>query len=130
MLRVAEPARRAAVEALTAKGLIKTDPDKADLAINLRGQFLPKVAVTQYGYVPGPGFARRGGYVGAYAGVDVNNYEERTLTVEVFDNHTKELTWVGWSKRDTTGEVDVEKLQSSIRGILSQLPAGAAATPR
>jgi len=124
MLRVGEPARKAAVEALTAKGLTEADQAQADLAINLKGQFLPKVKVTQYGYVAGPTYQRLGGYQGGYrySGVDVDNYEERTLTIEVFDNHTKELTWVGWSKRDSSEQVDVEKLQAGIRSILAELP--------
>jgi uncharacterized protein DUF4136 len=130
MLRVAEPAHKAAVEALTAKGLTEAGREQADLAINLRGQFLPKVQVTNYGYVAGPVGLRRGAYggVGAYQSQDVSNYEERTLTIEVFDNHTKELTWVGWSKRDATSQVDVEKLQAAIRSILSELPVGATAS--
>jgi hypothetical protein len=130
MLRVAEPARQAAVQALTAKGLTEADRAQADLAVNLRGQFLPKVKVTEYGYAAGPVVPRLGAPQGGYrySGVDVENYEERTLTIEVFDNHTKELTWVGWSKREATDQVDVEKLQAAIRSILAGLPAGAVAS--
>jgi hypothetical protein len=134
MLRVAEPAHKAAVEALTAKGLTEANPDQADIAVNLRGQFLPKVQVTNYGYVAGPAYARGrfGGYAGGsyYQGQNVSNYEERTLTIEVFDNHTKELTWVGWSKRNATTQVDVEKLQEGIRSILAEFPAGTIASSR
>jgi hypothetical protein len=127
MLRVAEPAHKAAVEALTAKGLTEADREHADLAVNLRGQFLPKVQVTNYGYAASPVGLRRGYGGGVVYGQDVSNYEERTLTIEVFDNHTKELTWVGWSKRDATAQVDVEKLQAGIRSILAEFPAGATA---
>jgi hypothetical protein len=129
MLRVGEPAHKAAVEALTAKGLTEADLAQADIAVNLRGQFLPKVEVANYGYAGGPVGLRRGGFAGGgYQGQEVSNYEERTLTIEVFDNHTKELSWVGWSKRDATAEVDVEKLQAGIRSILAEFPAGATAS--
>jgi hypothetical protein len=130
MLRVAEPARKAVVESLAAKGLTETDRAQADISLNLRGQSLPKVQVTDYGYSSGVVYGRAGRYYGyrGYRDVEVNNYEERTLSIEVFDNRTKELSWAGWIKRDATGPVDVERLQAAIRNILSKFPAGATAS--
>lgn len=78
----------------------------------------------------GPVGLSRGYGGGVVYGQDVSNYEERTLTIEVFDNHTKDLTWVGWSKRDAIPLVDVEKLQAGIRSILAQFPPGATAPTR
>jgi len=128
MLRVAEPARQAVVEALAAKGLTVTDRAQADIAVNLRGQSLPKTEVSDWGYRAVPVYGvmgRRNGYAG-YRDVDVRNYEERTLTIEIFDNRTKELAWVGWSKSEAVGEIKVEKLQEAIRRILARFPPGAA----
>jgi hypothetical protein len=124
MLRVAEPARHAVVDALTAKGLTQADPAQADLAVNLRGQSLPKVEVSNLGYQTVPVYGRRGRYYGSVGSqsVDVRNYEERTLTIEIFDHRTKELAWVGWSKREATRPVEVEELQTVIRAILAKFP--------
>jgi hypothetical protein len=130
MLRLAEPARQAVVEALTAKGLAEADRAQADIAVNLRGQSLPKVEVTDWGYhaVPTYGlWGRRYGYAG-YRDVDARNYQERTLSIEIFDNRTKELAWVGWSKSEATGEIKVGKLQEAIRRILAEFPPAAIAS--
>ena len=124
MLRVAEPARQAVVKALVAKGLAEADRAQADIAVNLRGQSLPKAEVTVFGYQSFPGPGRRNGYYGfgGYHGVDVRNYEERTLSIEIYDNRTKELAWVGWSKREASGQVDLEKLEQAIQNILAEYP--------
>lgn len=122
MLRIAEPARLTAIEALTAKGLTEANPGQADIAVNLRGSSLPKVEVTDWGYNRTV-YTRRYGHVPVHVGqVDVRTTEERTLTVEVFDNRSKDLVWVGWSKREATGPVRVEKVQEAIRAILAQFP--------
>ncbi len=62
-----------------------------------------------------------------YRDVDVRSVEERTLSIEIYDNRTKELTWVGWSKSQRSGEIKVEKLQEAIRAILAKFPAGSPA---
>jgi hypothetical protein len=121
MLRVAEPARQAANEALTARGLTQADPAQADIVVNLRGSSLPKVDVTDWGYSRTA--YTRAGRVPVHVGrVDVRTYEERTLTVEIFDQRSKELVWVGWSKREASGPIKTEKLQEAIRNILSTFP--------
>jgi hypothetical protein len=127
MRRISEPARQAAVEALVAKSLTETDRGQAQIAVNLQGKFLPKVKVTDWGYMPLPSSRTPlGGYQGGNrpGGSDVSEYEERTLTIEIFDNRTKEVIWVGWSKRDATAEVDVERVKATIRRILSEFPPG------
>ncbi|HWW01950.1 MAG TPA: DUF4136 domain-containing protein [Candidatus Acidoferrum sp.] len=131
MLRVAGPARQAAVEALAAKGLTEADRAQADLAINLRGQSLPKVEVTDWGYRAVPVYGRWGRYYGSvgYRSVDVRTVEERTLSIEIFDNRTKELAWVGWSTSQTSGPIKLEKLQQAIRNILAKFPPTPAAPP-
>lgn len=126
MLRIAEPARQAVIEALTAKGLAQADRDKADIAVNLRGQSMPKVEVTDWGYHSVLVYGRWGGYRGVvgYRDVELRSVQERTLSVEVFDNRTKEVVWVGWCKTEREGKIKVEKLQEAIRRILAEFPAG------
>ena len=129
MLRLAQPARQVVVETLTAKGFTETNHTQADLAVNLRGESLPRMAVTDWGYQPLPIYGPRGYYgMNAYRDVDVRPYEERTLSLELFDNRTKELVWVGWSKSEARGEIPVEKMQETIRRILLEFPPGTAPT--
>src|SRR5262245_59624742 len=49
-VRLAEAARRAVVEALTSKGYAEASGAAADFSVNLRGQSLPKVEVTDLGF--------------------------------------------------------------------------------
>jgi len=127
MLRLAEPARQAVVEALTAKGFTETDRADADFAVNLRGESLPKVEVTDWGYNRTT-YSRYGEPIPVHVGrVETRTYEERTLIVEVFDNRTKELVWVGWSKRKTTRPIKVENVQNGIRNILAEFPPASTA---
>ena len=123
-LRLAEPARQAVTESLTARGFTAADLGQADLAINLQGQSLPKVQVTDLGYHSVRTYGRRGWYTGSvgYQNVEVRNYDERVLTIEIFDNHTKEVTWVGWCKSEATGAIETGKVQAAIRRILAEFP--------
>ncbi len=128
MLRLAEPARHAVVESLAARGLTEADRAQADLAVNLRGQSMPKVEVTDWGYTR-TAYTRYGRPVPVYVGErDVRTYDERTLIVEIFDNHTKDLAWTGWTKREARGEIKVEEVQEAIRNILAHFPPPAPGT--
>jgi len=131
MARVSEPARQATIDALVAKGLSQVDHQHADIAVNLKSQFLPKVKVSDWGYMPLPTSrtplgSQEGG--NRYRGADETDYEERTLTIEIFDNRTKALAWQGSAKRDSTAEVDVEKVKAAIAQILAEFPAGTSAS--
>jgi len=127
MARISEPTRQATIDALVAKGLSQSDQQHADIAVNLKGQFLPKVKVTDYGFMPLPtSRTPLGSYEGGdrYRGSEVTDYEQRTLTLEIFDNRTKALAWVGSATRDATEQVDIEKVKAAIAQILSEFPAG------
>ena len=126
MARISEPTRQATIDALVAKGLSQSDQQHADIAGNLKGQFLPKVKVTDYGYMPLPtSRTALGSYEGGdrYRSSEVTEYEQRTLTIEIFDNRTKALVWTGSATRNATEQVDVEKVKAAIAQILSEFPA-------
>jgi hypothetical protein len=132
MLRLAEPVRQTVVEALIAKGLTEADRAQADIAVHVRGESLPKVEVTDWGFRPTPDYGRSGRFYGtdSFNEPEVSSYEERTLSIEIFDNRTKELAWVGWSKREARGQVDINKLQETIHRILAAFPSGATVSTR
>jgi hypothetical protein len=122
MLRVAEPARHTVVESLTAKGMREVPQAEADCTLNMRGQSLPRVEVKDWGYTT---YAYRYAWntVPVYTGErEVRTYEERTLVIEIFDNRSKEIAWVGWCKGEGHGQVQVEKLKEVIRAILAKFP--------
>lgn len=121
MLRLGKPAQEAIVESLTAKGFSQADRAAADFVVNLRGQSLPKIEVSNWGYTT---YARtRYGRVPVQVGpVDVQTYEERTLTIELFDNRSHELVWVGWMTKQSGGKVTPDKLKNAVHQILAKFP--------
>jgi len=122
VLRLAQTARIEVMRALNAKGLTEAPGDKADLAINLRGQSLPRVEVRDYGYTY-PMVTRYGTVPVVYnPSTSVSTYDEKTLIIELLDHRTKELVWVGWMKKDFYGPVKTEDLQEAIRNILAEYP--------
>ncbi len=128
MLRLGEPGRQAAVAALTAKGLTEADRAQADLTVNLRGQSLPRVEVTDMGFHY-PVYTRHGRVeVVRNPYTSVSTYDERTLTVEIFDNKSKDLVWAGWSTSKSRGSVNAEQITNVIHRILAEFPAGPGAS--
>jgi hypothetical protein len=122
VLRLAQTAREEVTRALAAKGLTEAAADKADLAVNLRGQSLPRVEVKDYGYTY-PMVTRYGTVPVVYnPSTSVSTYDEKTLIIELLENRSKELVWVGWMKKDFYGPVKTEDLQEAIREILSKYP--------
>ena len=122
VVRLAQPAREAVVSQLTSKGLSEEPPGQADLAVNLRGQSLPRVEVKDYGYTY-PAMTRYGTFtVVRNPYTSVSTYNERTLIIEMLDTRSKELVWVGWTKKESSKKVTVDALQQAIREILAEFP--------
>jgi hypothetical protein len=127
--RLSEPVRTTLTNTLTAKGFQEAAQDTADFTVNLRGASLPRVDVTTSGYLYPVGRWQRS-YGPPVRRVDVRAYEERTLAVEIFDNKTKELAWVGWLTEDSNGPVKTDKVTEAIRRVLAGFPPGRAASPQ
>lgn len=124
VLRLAKPAEEEATTTLVAAGFQPAGQDAADFSVALRGESIPRIEVTDWGYTPlatGPY-----GYYRGYRDVDVDQYDERTMIAEIYDNRTKKLVWVGWAKRRARGEITVEKARAAVRTVLSAFPPGRA----
>jgi hypothetical protein len=124
VLRLAQPAKDAVVESLTAKGLTEAPADHADLTVNLRGQSLPKVQVRDYGYTY-PVMTRYGMVtVVQNPYTSVSTITERKLIIELLDNKAKELVWVGWLTKESSAQVTPEALREAIGKVLAEYPPG------
>lgn len=122
MMRVAQPAKEAVVTGLGAKGMFEAPGNEADLEINLKGQAIPKVDVTNYGYTY-PRLTHYGTVMVTYgSSPTVTTYTERRLIIEMFDNRTKEMVWVGWTTKNSDKPVKTEVVQEAIRSILEKYP--------
>jgi len=121
-LRIARPVEEEAAATLVAAGLQPAAQGQADIAVLLRGESIPKVEVTDWGYTPLT--TSRYGVLYGTRDVDVQQYEERSLIAEVYDSRTKQVVWVGWAKRRASGEITVEKARAAVRLVLSEFPPG------
>jgi hypothetical protein len=129
LMRISGPAQQAVIDNLTASGLIKAEQDQADFSVNLRGESLPKIDIDNWGYsqVAFTRYGRRA--VPVYGGTQITSYDERTLIVEMYDNQSKEMVWVGWMTTESNGNITVEQVVEAIHHILKDVPVGTAPTP-
>lgn len=128
LMRVAPAAQMATESAMTAKGYTKAAKlESADLLVVIHGKSVPKTELYE-SYTPMYGGAWGYGRY-PYAAynmntVSVDNYDEGTLIIEMHEQKTKQMIWVGWTtgrmKNDTSGQV--ERVTALIGQILDQYP--------
>lgn len=123
MLRLREPAVTSIREAMKEQGFTEVEQENADFAVHLRGEINPKVKVTNWGY---RGYSvDQWGRVSPYNHVEVDQYNEGALILEIYDVNSKELAWVGWIKgRSRSTDVNIEKFQEDVKAILRTFPPG------
>jgi hypothetical protein len=124
VLRLARSAEQTVREVLVARGLSETLREQADCVVHVRGESLPRIEVTDWGYLNEPiGLRHRGGgYYYSPREIHTTTTMDRRLIVEIYDNPSRRLAWVGWLERSGGGTVQAEQLQESIRRILSCFP--------
>ncbi|MAI79880.1 MAG: hypothetical protein CL917_13120 [Deltaproteobacteria bacterium] len=119
--------RRAVDRALQSRGYtLITDTEKADLVVAYSVGTEDKVRVHQtpssMTVYPYPGRYRYGSW---YTGstVNVQQYTEGTLTLEVYDRRTEQAVWVGWASRRLSRKDDSQKIiNEAVSKILSGFP--------
>ena len=130
ILRVGDTVKSTLEDALKSKGYQLVDMDSADFTVNVTGKVVPKVNVSDFGYLPYqtyPSVGRWGyhhPYTTGYRNIYVDEYEEGTLIVEIYDASTKKLAWVGWTsaRRDPRGP-NLELIAEKVRGVIAEFPA-------
>jgi hypothetical protein len=79
----------------------------------------------------GWGWGRRGWWGGPYWGpdVDVRQYREGTLSIDMFDAHSHRPVWHGWAKKELT-QKDIDQseqpIQRAVAAVLARFPPGRA----
>jgi hypothetical protein len=138
ILRVGPAATEAVRTSMQAKGYTEAAASKeADLAVLVHGKLVPKTDVTDWGFTPYYGRAGwYGGYnYGVYGGsnVTVDQYNQGTLIVEVYDVKASKMIWVGWmeDRTDSNPKKDEQaaKVATLINTILATYPAVGAVPP-
>jgi hypothetical protein len=126
VLRTGKFVEDSTVRTLTQFGYEQVPLEEADFAVNLTGKVVPKTDVTDWGYTYPPRRGWYGYYTPYYYGgsnVTVDQYEEGTLIIEIYDAKTKEMAWVGWGVgRRKSGGPDYEALDAVVTSILMNFP--------
>jgi hypothetical protein len=133
---VATRAEDAIREELLRRGYQQTnDRASADFAVDFTIGSKERTDVNAYPdpYVGGGwGWGRRDWWGGGYWGdnLDVRQYREGTLSIDVFDSRNHRPIWHGWAKKELT-RADIENSEAPIRkavtAILAKFPPGAGA---
>ena len=108
--------KNAVEKELTAMGYQKQTTGKPDFLIVYYIGVEDKLDVTSYGY----GYWRR--YHGA-GGVDVRQYKEGTLILDIIDPKLDQLVWRGWYVDAVDDrEIGMEKIRKAIQHVLEEFP--------
>jgi hypothetical protein len=108
---------------MTAKGY--TVSENADFGVALLFGKQTKTNITSYGYGYGPYWGRYGGT----GNIDVSQYDEGTLIIDVIDMNKKELVWRGTGTGVIDPNATVEERTANINNAVAQILAQFPPTP-
>jgi hypothetical protein len=116
---------------LIRKGFTYTDDAaSADFVVDITMGSRERVDVRSYPPTYyGPGWGYTGGWGTPYWGstVDVRQYREGTLSIDVFDGRSHKPVWHGWASKDLTPsdlENSAAPIQAAVAAILAKFPPG------
>jgi Domain of unknown function (DUF4136) len=106
---------------------LATDPAAADFTVDFTIGSRERTDINSYPdpYVGmGWGWGRRGWWGGPYWGsdLDVRQYREGTLSIDIFDARNHRPVWHGWAKKELT-RTDIENSEEPIRSAVSAILA-------
>ena len=109
---------------LQAKGY--TLSEGADFGIALMFSSKTKTNIQSYGYGYGYGYWGYPGMYGPGGGIDVTQYDEGTLVIDIIDMTEQKLVWRGIGSgamtESPTVEERTEKINNAVSKILTQFP--------
>jgi hypothetical protein len=113
---------------LSAKGYTAaSDEANADFTVDFTIGSKERTDINSYpdAYAGGGwGWGHRGWWGGGYWGtdLDVRQYREGTLSIDVFDAHTHRPVWHGWAKKELSRK-DIEQSETPIRNAVAAVLA-------
>jgi hypothetical protein len=122
ILRIRDTVMNAVEKEMNAKGYLMAPVGEADIAVNISGQVVPKVDIANWGFTDVTHY----GWVHGYpygTDISVDQYEEGTLIIEIYDRPSKKLVWVGWGKtRRSERGPDPKRIQETVFQIMESYP--------
>ena len=109
---------------------LTTDPAAADFIVDFTIGSQERTDINSYPdpYVgPGWGWGRRGWWGDPYWGdsLDVRQYREGTLSIDIFDARTHRPVWHGWAKKEISRkdiEHSEEPIRKAVAAVLEKFP--------
>jgi len=119
---------------LKAKGFSEVaDPAAADFVVDFTIGSRERTEVTSYpaGYVSPGWWGYQGWWGYPYWGseVDVRQYREGTLSIDMFDGHSHRPVWHGWARKELSHS-DIEHSEAPIRAAVAAVLAQFPPSPR
>ena len=108
---------------MTAKGY--TVSENADFGVAILFGKQTKTNITSYGY----GYGHYWGRYGGTTNIDVSQYDEGTLIIDVIDMNKKELVWRGTGTGALNPNATVEERTANINNAVAQILAQFPPTP-
>jgi hypothetical protein len=107
---------------LSSKGLVRTEPDQnPDLLVAVHGWAVNRIDVQTYGYAYGP--VPYGYYPTlATTAVDVHQYRDGTLLIDLVDGQTKQLVWRGTATDTFDPGAEASTVSKAISATLKEYP--------
>jgi hypothetical protein len=128
---VVQRAEDAIREEMSRKGYqLASDAATADFSVDFTIGAQERTDINSY---PDPyvgmswGWGRPGWWGGSYWGdnLDVRQYREGTLSIDVFDAHSHRPVWHGWAKKELTRkdiESSEEPIRKAVAAVLAKFP--------
>jgi hypothetical protein len=120
--RIREAVIRGIDSSLTGKGMVRTDIDKSpDLLVAVHGWAVNRIDVQTYGYAYGP---VPYGYYPTLAtpAVDVHQYRDGTLIIDLIDGSNRQLVWRGTATDTFDPGAEASTVSKAIAETLKQYP--------
>ena len=121
---------RAIEESLNSKGLkIIDDPDQADFVVAFTLGARDEVQVTSYPTAYRGAWGGRGYWGGGYYGnnIDVRQYTEGRLSIDIFDRAEHRPVWHGWATKRITRKTQEDPepvIREVVAAIMAKFPPG------
>ncbi|HUH38502.1 MAG TPA: DUF4136 domain-containing protein [Spongiibacteraceae bacterium] len=110
-------------EQMALLGVAETTPDKADIIVSYGVVTEEKTRVTTYPE-PMPYRCYRCGYGGAWGGataVDVHEYTQGTLVIDMINPQTKQVVWRGVGTANISGKKTPEERSAMINAYVAEM---------
>jgi hypothetical protein len=121
--RVREAVIRGIETGLAAKGLTRTDLDKSpDLLVAVHGWAVNRIDVQAYGYAYRPGPYAYYPTLPAATVVDVREYRDGTLLIDLIDSATRHMVWRGTATDTFSPGAEAKTVSNAIDKTLAEYP--------